>query len=587
MQIMQIAGMLVGCGLLGAAPEGHPARSIEIVAEAMSPPTGGSLTGQPLGLAAALGAPVNRRGQLEIAHAYWQLVQAVADYRFCREHARTIEQIKADSRQSASDLRESEQAAVRAQRRLAEWVRWPAGSLPLPVDRPWVVAYNTFYQEIFANRPPPEAARLAQRTLPLMRQAIDERSAAVQAATDALTAVADDHKTGRAQTAAVAACSRELLRQRRAFFQTVCGYNRTIADYSLTVVGLEKTPQELAVILIGPAPQPVRSGDRRAAVGDNAEALMATRPGWRSSAPKNEPTPAPWPPPDELKTDEPGSPSMPRTTRKPPTLAGSATSLLYPALATGSPALCAKHLSLALNDDRVLLEGLGKPLGLADCLTRDAGADRAATIAAYWLVCRRAAQYQLLLQEAELFEGLTPVVLERRNTPSGAADMLRLRAMQLAARADATDARVALVESQHALALRTGAAADSAWPLPTTLPHSGSYLLRLDLQPPSVRESAVVQRLAAAMPGLTDGLWRRATAVVDADAARVSAVEKYRTGDVGIVLLLDGVVDQTRQSEIFLGSLLEYNRAIAQYAIAVLPYGTSARDLVRSLVAKP
>ena len=156
---------------------------------------------------------------------------------------------------------------------------------------------------------------------------------------------------------------------------------------------------------------------------------------------------------------------------------------LYPALRDTQPAVRAKQLTVALHWDRSLPEGAGKPISLADCMLREAGGDRRATIEAYWLVRQRAAEYQVLVQQSEMLEALMPVVLERRSQPSGPAEMLRLHAAQTAAQAATREAQVALLEAQYALAQRIGAMADAAWPLASTVPHSGSYLLKLDAQP--------------------------------------------------------------------------------------------------------
>jgi len=285
---------------------------------------------------------------------------------------------------------------------------------------------------------------------------------------------------------------------------------------------------------------------------------------------KNKPTPA-----ASLGTEVPSPPPLPRTTNK-------------PALADAPPALRAKQLTLALHGDHALWEGdAGKPVGLRDCLLRNAGGDRRATIEAYWLVWRRAAQYKSLADQQGRLKGLAAVVLERRNSPAGAADMLRLHAAQTAAKAAISEAQVALVEAQYALALRIGALADAAWPRPSTAPHSGSYLLNLDEQPRSVAESWPVRRLAAMIPGLGQSVQQRATAVVEADAARAAAAENYRSGAAAIDQVLDGVAAETEQTSAFLDSLIEYNRAIAEYVLLVRPATTPADKLVESLVVKP
>ena len=144
------------------------------------------------------------------------------------------------------------------------------------------------------------------------------------------------------------------------------------------------------------------------------------------------------------------SPSAPtsRTTHKPirppasmGDLAGStAAAPLYSALVAAMPTARAKQLAVALYWDRSLPKDSGKPIGLADCLLRDGGIDHRATIEAYWLVRKRAAEYQLLAEQVELLDAIGPVALERRNEPSGAADMLRLQTAQLAAKAAMRDA---------------------------------------------------------------------------------------------------------------------------------------------------
>ena len=665
---MHVAGIVLGCMLLGQASNQHLMRPPTMVAEAILLPAGSNLTGQPLDLLTVLKLTADRRQQLECVRAYWRLAQAVAEYRYCFNQVQGLAQVKARSGDgpllrssqaaAAAQLREAELDAVRAQQDLAALLRLPAGAaLPLPADRPHVGAYRTMFNELFATQTPPESARLAEKTLPLQRQVIDDQAAAVEAAEDALAAVAEDYQTGRANAAAVLSCSGQLLVQQRAFIRSACGYNRNIADYGLSVMPPETTPQTLVAVLIGPAQpavapaagsgpavqpagatepipssptklQPVRNEPTLAPPRSRYDSAPAT-PGdrWKGSEPTPAPpretppaTPADVPatplvpvdPAPSFVAASPSSPPEPRTTNKPvrrlPLLAegsgfgvqgSNATnqqseianhqfaSPMYPALVNASPTVRAKQLAIALHWDHSLPEGQGKSISLMDCLLRDPGSDRQTTINAYWLVRQRAAHYQLLLQQAEFLDALVPVALDRRNEPSGRADMLRLNAAQLATKAEAAEARVALVEAQYALALRIGAVADALWPLASTIPHSGSYQLRLDAQPRGLADSRPVRRLAAAVPALSESVQQHATATVEADQARVAAAEKYRAGAAAIDEALDGVAMQTEQSTAFLDSLTAYNRAIAEYALTVLPPATPADQLVASLVVKP
>ena len=276
-----------------------------------------------------------------------------------------------------------------------------------------------------------------------------------------------------------------------------------------------------------------------------------------------------------------------RTANKPVVETAAAVSPLYPALADAAPAARAKQLTAVLHWDRSLPEAAGKPLSLADCLVRDPGADRRATIEAYWVVRQRAAEYQVRAQQVELLEALIPMVLEHRKDPSGATDMLRAHAAQLAAQASLREAHAALIESQYALALRIGATGEAAWPLASTIPHSGSYLLKVDAQPKALAESWPVRRLTAVIQSQSLSIQQSAAVVVEADAVRTAAAEQYRAGNGSIDAAIEGVSAQTQETLTLLQVLTDYNRAIADYVITVLPPSIPATRLVAALVVKP
>ena len=279
------------------------------------------------------------------------------------------------------------------------------------------------------------------------------------------------------------------------------------------------------------------------------------------------------------------SPPLPRTTRKPVT-EGSGFGIQ--GSANASPAVQAKQLTLAIHE-KVAPNNLpnGKSLSLRDCLLRDAGGNRLATLDAYWLAWRRAAQCEILDREADLLKNLVEAALERRNDPSGAADMVRLHAKREAAKATVAEARASLAEAEYALALRLGAVAEGDWPRPSTAPHWGDYLLRLDSQPRAVVESRPAQRLAATLPGLGENVRQHATALVEADTARTTSVERYRRREASMEDLLDVVSREIEQTVAFLDALVDYNHAIAEYVLLVVPANTPADRLVTALVVKP
>jgi len=279
--------------------------------------------------------------------------------------------------------------------------------------------------------------------------------------------------------------------------------------------------------------------------------------------------------PGHPRSDQP----VPRTVDKPvvEVRGNPCTPAIYPALAGAPPEAQAKQLTLTLHWDRTLPEGIGDPVGLADCLGRQSGGDRRELIGAYWLTRQRAAEYQVLVQQAQLFDDLLLVPQDAENAAG-----LRLATARLGTEAALHEAHAALLEAQFELATRMGRESDAVWPMPSTTPRSDPYPLRLDAQPGRLAESWPVRHLAAMIPGLGEGLRRRAAAVVEADAARAAANPQVESRS--IEPLLSGIRRQTEQTLAFLATLTDYNRAIAEYALTILPPETTPDKLAAALM---
>jgi hypothetical protein len=261
-------------------------------------------------------------------------------------------------------------------------------------------------------------------------------------------------------------------------------------------------------------------------------------------------------------------------------------SALYPALVESTPSVRSKQLTLALHWDRSLPEGAGRPMTLEECLSRQTGGERRATVEAFWIARQRAAEYQAVSQEIEFLDNLMPLVLERRSGAEGASAMLYLRAVRQSDKANLQEAQAALIEAQFELALRTQTAAEGLWPLPSTPPHAGQYSLNLEAQPRALVQSWPMRHLAAAIPAYCTSVEEHASSVVAADAARAKAVEKYAAGNMPFAQVLEEVDGQTRQTFDFLQTLTEYNRSIAQYALAVLPPDAQPARIAAALVVQ-
>jgi hypothetical protein len=257
---------------------------------------------------------------------------------------------------------------------------------------------------------------------------------------------------------------------------------------------------------------------------------------------------------------------------------------LYPALVAVTPAIRAKQLATTLNWDRALPQDGAQPVKLEDCLREHPGAGKREVVDAFWVSRQRAAVYQALAQQAEFLRELVPWAVDSRNRPLGAEAMLRLRAAKSAADADLLDAQIELLDSEYELTRRVGRPLEAAWLRAATAPHAGIYLLRLDVQPRALVESWALRRSATMIPALDQSLKEQGTAVVEADQARATATAGYQVGRQSIDQVLAAIGQQTDQTLAFLQVLTDYNQAIADYALLVVPPQLPAEKLVQTLV---
>jgi len=612
----------------------------EVVARLFAVPADGVVSGRPITLLEALGSARDRSEQTEAARAYWQLSAALGQYRVSHDAAERLRHIepraddapvfRAARAKTAESLRNAELAAGRAQRALAEIARLNSSQpLPLPADLPHIGPYRTNFDEVYAVQNVPPSMRLIHRTLPLRRKGIDARATAVQASEDAAETAIDLYRAGTIDLSVLLSCLDRVADERATLVWEVCQYNREIANYAMGVAGIQVSPQALVAMLILPAAgtegAPAEIGNmatpralpnRRSAVTQSSGVEPAT---WLQPVPEGQPaegtslpgsgrptlaptrpTLAPPKPPaapaeslpvppkpvaDPKKAGPPPSARMvERQVAATPNAASASSLALYPALVNAAPAARVKHLGQALHWNRNLPQDAGRPTGLDECLRGLSGSDRRSVLDAYWLARQRAAEYQAIASQAEFMEQLSPIVLEHRGQASGPLDMLRLRAARLACDAAQLEAHVELLESEFELTRRAGRPLDAAWLLPSTVPHAGPYLLKLDAQRPEVVKQAAVQRLAATIPALDDALQEQATAVVESDSARAAAAAAYQAGGRSIDALLTCIHGQTAETLAFLQMLSGYNRAIAEYALAVLPPTVSGEQLVQTLV---
>lgn len=563
-----------------------------------------TLPGRPISLVEALASARGRTQQLQVIHAYWRLAEAIGQHRILLEQSESLREfaaraedaalLRAGRAQGLAALRAAALAALEAQQDLASAASIsPNLPPPLPADLPHVGPYRTGFQEHYAALGVPSRLRLTDRVLPLRREAIEARATACQAAEDALEGVKDLYASGQMDFSSYLACLAERGQQYRALLSQACQYNHEIAEYALTVVSSPLSAEAVVQMLI--KSQGGASGGGLPGSGQEGPTLAPPRPsGARGLEGRSEP-----PPVNERVADGApsgaGSPLASGASRLGPPQQGTGglqadaragtplSPALYPTLVGASPAVRVQHLGQALHGERTPPEA-GQPITLGECLGRIPASLRYPVLDAYWVAKGRAAECQVLATQTQMLEQLVPLVLERGSRPGGAAAGLRLRAARVAAEADLREARIRLVEAQFELTRLVGRPLDGAWLIPTTPPHAGPYRLELESLSRELAQSRPVQRLAAAIPDLVEGLKRQAALVLEADSARAAITAAYQAGTRSLDELLPCIQCQTRETLCFLDTLTAYNRAIAQYVLAVLPSTITTDSLLATLV---
>jgi hypothetical protein len=612
----------------------------ELLKQMLAAPPSIRLEGQALRLAEVLARSSVRSRQIELAHAYWKLTTAIGQFHVSLdEHGQlaSLEKIAADAGSAgAADARvlgmeahaaaarreEARLQAVAAQAELADLLQLPSGApLPLPYDLPHVGGYQTHFERLFAGRVPPSRLRLVDRALPLRREAIEARAAAIRAALDALEAAFAGVNQRAATPRDVARHVVSLAEQQRAFLNAVQSYNDDIADYALTLASPSATATELLAMLIKPAAEPKpapAAGQQPPTAGNGSREGLApsgsregsTTPQGSAPSGSNRDRSQPGGDSSSGSSDSRDSPTSAALrsvlARRDPLPAGTAQGAqdrlfapepsepqtstdadadLYGNLSKLSPARRTSRLAALLNADRSSAIGDATPISLEECLAAVSPQQRAAVIRSYWAACRRRAKQQVTNDRFDQLNLLSPGLLEARGQPGGPDAMVRFRAAQAAAEADLADARLDVLRSQFELSLAVGRADHPTWLRPGTVPHGGRYELKLQQQPPHIAQSRQVRRLADAIPALHAALQNEADAVLLADAYRAELTAGPETiSRLGEVL--QAIDFQAELSNALLDTLTDYNLAIGQYALAVLPAGTPPSQVSAALVVQ-
>ena len=169
--------------------------------------------------------------------------------------------------------------------------------------------------------------------------------------------------------------------------------------------------------------------------------------------------------------------------------------------------------------------------------------------------------------------------------------MLRLQAEREVAQAAVLDQHIRLLTAQYEMVLLLDSPPDRAWPLPATPPHGGDYRVASSDSGqnganPSPDGTPSLGRAGTRVVVLHTELTHRARALVFADEFRAvhTPAEPHRPAEIDSVVR--AIDRQLRETEVFLGTLTDYNLAVADFVLPLFPPDTPAKSLVEKLVVE-
>ncbi len=231
------------------------------------PGTGSQLSGTPVALAEVIASSPTRNEQTQQVEAYWDLSQAVLDYKLAIKEKIELAALRRGIAQAGphwdkslklADSREqfALHTALVAQQRLAKMLSLASEDpAPLPSDLPFVGTYNTRYEELFSQRDgsfqgqTPRIAKEYDLFLTSVAQIIENEAEGIGDAREWMFAVSEQRNPdtdGRELLSAY-----ELFAARRRLFVSAVGdYNRAIVRYTEIATPGIVEPQRLVAMLI-------------------------------------------------------------------------------------------------------------------------------------------------------------------------------------------------------------------------------------------------------------------------------------------------------------------------------------------------
>ncbi|MCA9099667.1 MAG: hypothetical protein KDA63_00865 [Planctomycetales bacterium] len=534
----------------------------------------------PIALVDVLAGADTGAARLNAVRAYWDLWAAITNDRDRRDELARLRRLEVDlggSPESLVALTAKWQALVEASGRSLGEARQRIAEIAIddrvataadhaaPADAPHVGPYRTEFKQMFTDQPAAGYMYLLAQSMPARHRALAARGVAVDGALAMVLASAATLTDGKGDGSKLAWRMEQLHRQRTSFVELVRRYNHDIARYALSVAPPDTPNDKIVGMLVLGVDRPP---------DDPATPADAPTHQYLSDTPSSTPVTSPGAVAYNLLPARPHFPANDASANAGIDAGGQTGAISGDADRVGPK----RVVSVA----RTLFDGgpselPGEPMSLADALAGVDG-DRMTVITNYWWAATSNARVQAMKRLLSRLVAPHDTGVTGNATPLGWAYFAQL--------ADVYEAEIDAMTAMHEL-VATSRWEGSADVCTTTVPHAGRYRTKADRQTKWQTDRDEIAQLAQQVDDAYQALDLRTTLYVDAlradtdqgGASRTSAAE---SNDV------DAEVRswQRRHDAVddLLAALADYNVAIGQYVLAVLPKDEPTDALVSTLV---
>jgi hypothetical protein len=256
------SGIPIDGGRTASVPEDPQSLLAARLLRDMIQPNPGDVREQQLTLYEALARSNGSQQQFEVVKAYWRWNLAVAELHGVLEEEALLARVNAPRSAHEQALHQATRHAGAARvedtrldvaAKFVE-VRQASGFTSTaalrPADVPFVSAYNTNFQRLYANNSAPFAIVKIHHTLPFVLKVVRTRADSLAAARQALGAAENAYQGAQMPYTDLLEALTLMRNQRRAFLDSVHDYNFAIAEYALTAAGPAATRETVVSMLI-------------------------------------------------------------------------------------------------------------------------------------------------------------------------------------------------------------------------------------------------------------------------------------------------------------------------------------------------